>query len=265
MASTRSKDGTTIAYTATGSGPTLVVVDGAMCHRSFGPSKAIAQQLADRFTVVTYDRRGRGESGNTLPFSPAREIEDLDAVMRANGGSAFLLGVSSGAVLALEAGNQGLPVNALALYEAPLIVDNTRTPIGAEYLPQLKTMINEDRRGDAVKSFMYAVQVPKIFVFLMQLMPSWKRMKEIAPTLVHDITIVEPYQRGKALPADRWSGVKVPTLVIDGGKSPAWMRNTQKALASVVPGAKTQTLPGQTHMVSAKVLAPVVAEFFAVA
>jgi len=265
MATTRSKDGTTIAYTATGSGPALVVVDGAMCHRKFGPSKAIAEQLADRFTVITYDRRGRGESSNTLPFSPAREIEDLDAVIKANGGAAYVVGISSGAALALEAGNQGLPIKSLALFEAPFIVDNTRTPIGAEYLPQLKTMINEDRRSDAVKSFMYAVQVPKIFVFLMQLMPSWKQMKEIAPTLVHDITIVEPYQRGKALPADRWSGVKVPTLVIDGGKSPAWMRNAQGALAAVIPGAKTQTLPGQTHMVSAKVLAPAVAQFFAVA
>jgi pimeloyl-ACP methyl ester carboxylesterase len=97
---------------------------------------------------------------------------------------------------------------------------------------------------------------------MMQLMPSWKQLKAVAPTLVHDITIVEPYQRGTALPAGRWSGVTVPALVMDGGKSPAWMRNSQGALAARIPGARTQTLPGQTHMVNAKVLAPAVAEFF---
>ena len=262
MATTKSKDGTTIAYTVTGSGPALIVVDGAMCYRKFGPSKAIATELAGHFTVITYDRRGRGESGNTIPYSLEREIEDIDAVIGANGGSACALGISSGAMLALEAANAGVPIKKVALFEAPLIVDNARTPLAPDYLAQLKTMINEDRRGDAVKHFMYAVQVPKIFVFLMQLMPSWKRMKEIAPTLVHDITIVNPYQRGTPLPAGRWSGVNVPTLVMDGGKSPAWMRNAQGALASVIPGAKTQTLPGQTHMVSAKVLAPAVAGFF---
>jgi len=258
----RSKDGTTIAFSRAGSGPALIVVDGALCHRQFGPAGPLAEQLAPYFTVFTYDRRGRGESGNTLPYAVEREVEDLDALIRAAGGSAFVVGISSGAALALEAANRGLAISKVALYEAPFIVDGTRTPIGEDYLPQLEHLIAEGRRGAAVKLFMKAVQVPAIGIFMMQLMPAWKKLKAVAPTLVHDITIVERYQRGKALPADRWSAVKQPTLVMDGGKSPEWMRNAQRALAHVVPGAKTQTLEGQTHMVKAEILAPAIVEFF---
>lgn len=262
MPHTTSADGTTIAFSTTGSGPAVILVDGALCHRRFGPSGAVAKALADRFTVFTYDRRGRGESANT-PSTPDREVEDLAAVIEAAGGSAYVCGVSSGAALALEAANRGVRIRKLALYEAPLIVDAAREPIGPEYLAQLRALVAEDRRSDAVRLFMKAVQVPAIFVALMRLMPSWSSMKAAAPTLVNDVALVEPYWRGKALPADRWSAVAVPTLVLDGGKSPAWMRNAQHALASVVPHATSRTLDGQTHMVSAKALAPVLAEFFA--
>jgi pimeloyl-ACP methyl ester carboxylesterase len=258
----RSKDGTTIAFSRTGSGPALILVDGALCRRDFGPSGPIAKELAPHFAVITYDRRGRGDSGNTPPYSVEREIEDLEALIQAAGGSAFVVGISSGAALALEAAARGLAIRKLALYEAPLIVDNTRTPIAPDYLPQLKHLIAEDRRGDAVKQFMKLVQVPPIGIFIMQLMPAWRKLKAVAPTLVHDITIVERYQRGGPLPADHWSAITQPTLVIDGGKSPEWMRNAQRAIAGAVPGATTRTLAGQTHMVSATVLAPVVAEFF---
>src|SRR5262245_9877517 len=122
-------------------------------------------------------------------------------------------------------------------------------------------MIAEDRRGDAVKHFMSAVQVPRIFVFVMSLMPAWNKLKAVAPTLVHDITMVEPFQHGRPLPAGRWSSVAMPALVMDGGKSPVWMRNAQRALAGVLPNATTRTLPGQTHMVKATVLAPAVVDF----
>src|SRR5262245_1812603 len=258
----RSKDGTSIAFSRVGSGPSLIFVDGALCHRQFGPSQPVAEQLAAHYTVFTYDRRGRGESGNTLPYALEREVEDLDALIRAAGGSAFVVGVSSGVALALEAANRGLAIEKLAVYEAPFIVDGTRTPIGEDYLRQLERMIAEDRRGAALKHFMKAVQVPGIVVFMMQVTPAWRKLKAVAPTLVHDITMVERYQRGKALPADRWSSIRQPTLVMDGGESPAWLRNAQRALAGVIPGAKRRTLEGQTHMVKAKVLAPAVVEFF---
>ena len=258
----QSKDGTTIAFSRTGSGPALIIVDGALCHRAFGPSAPIAKELAPYFTVITYDRRGRGESASTPPYAVEREVEDIGALIHAAGGSASVVGISSGAALALEAAKRGLSITKVALFEAPFIVDGTRTPISDDFLPQLRQLIAEGQRGEAVKQFMRLVQVPAIGIFMMQLMPAWKKLKAAAPTLVHDITIVEPYQHGRPLPADRWSAVAQPTLVIDGGKSPAWMRNAQRALAGVIPGAKTRTLEGQTHMVNAKVLAPAVVEFF---
>ena len=257
-----SKDGTPIAVDRLGTGPAVILVDGALCHRKMGPSEPLAKQLAGRFTVFTYDRRGRGESGNTHPYAIEREVEDLQAVIDFAGGSALACGVSSGAVLALEAANRGLAIRKLALYEAPFIVDDTRTPLEPDYLSKLKTMIAQDQRGSAVKFFMKAVQVPGIFVFLMSVTPAWSKLKATAPTLVHDLTIMDGYQRGQPLLPGRWSGVHVPTLVIDGGKSPAWMRNAQRALAAVVAGATTRTLPGQTHMVKPQVLALALVEFF---
>jgi pimeloyl-ACP methyl ester carboxylesterase len=263
MATVLSRDGTSIAYSQAGSGPPLIIVDGALCHRAFGPSGPLARSLSGQFTVITYDRRGRGESGSTPPYAVEREVEDIEALIDAAGAPAFVLGVSSGVALALEAANRGLAIRKLALYEAPFIVDRTREPLEADYLPRLKQMIAEDRRSDAVKHFMSAVQVPRIFVFVMSLMPSWNALKAVAPTLVHDITIVEAHQRGRPLPYGRWAAVAVPALVMDGGKSPVWMRNAQRALAAALPNATARTLPGQTHMVKPAVLAAAAVEFFA--
>jgi pimeloyl-ACP methyl ester carboxylesterase len=259
----RSHDGTRIAIDRVGAGPAVVLVDGALCHRKMGPMGPLATALAPHFTVYTYDRRGRGESSQTEPYAIEREVEDLHAVITAAGGSALVCGISSGAVLALEAAQRGVPMRRLALYEAPFIVDDTRTPLPADYLARLTDMIARDRRGEAVKYFMAAVQVPKVFVWLMSVLPSWKGLKATAPTLVHDLTLLDGLQRGRPLPAQRWSAVRVPTLVMDGGKSPAWMRNAQRALAAAVPGAVSRTLPGQTHMVKASVLGPALVEFFA--
>ena len=186
----------------------------------------------------------------------------MAAVIQLAGGSALVCGISSGAALALEAANSGLPIQQLALYELPAIVDDSRLPLDADYLARTTTMIAEGQRGPAVASFMKAVQVPSIFILLMKLMPSWRQLKATAHTLVHDLTLMDGLQRGQPLPLGRWSGVRMPTLVIDGGKSPAWMRNAQRALAGVLSNAKTQTLPGQTHMVNAKALTPALVTFF---
>lgn len=263
MPTTRSADGTVIAYETLGQGPPLLLVDGALCHRGFGPMREIAGLLKNRFAVYIYDRRGRGESGDTAPWALDREVEDIEALLREAGGSAFVMGLSSGAALALEAARRGAPIRRLALFEAPFVVDDRYPPLGSDYLPTLKSLVAANKRGAAVKHFMRRVGVPRIMLGLMPLMPMWKKLKAVAPTLVYDIGIVEPFQQGRPLPGDRWSGMTVSTLVIDGGKSPAWMRNGMRALASVVPGAEYKTLPGQTHMVKAGVLAPVLAGFFA--
>src|SRR5262245_12206626 len=142
-----SKDGTAIGFSVAGNGPALILVDGAMCYREFGPMKDVAALLAPNFTVYTYDRRGRGESSDTKPYAVAREVEDIEALINHAGGEAHLFGVSSGAVLALEAANRGLAIKRLVLYEAPLIIDDTRTPIPDGYLAHLNTLLAANRRG----------------------------------------------------------------------------------------------------------------------
>ena len=258
-----SRDGTVIAYEVSGSGKPLILVDGAMCYRDSGPMRPLAEQLKDRFTVVSYDRRGRGESGNTLPWSLDREVEDIAALLAAVGGSAYIYGCSSGGALALEASSRLAGIERLVVYEAPFIVDGSREPMTDEKLRQLDAAVAAGRHGDAVKLFMRFVGVPGVVLFIMPFMGVWKKLTGIAHTLPYDLTIVAPYERGRPLPKDRWSGVKVPTLVVDGSKSPQWMRNAMQSLASVLPDARYRTLDGQTHMVVAAKQAPVIKEFLA--
>jgi pimeloyl-ACP methyl ester carboxylesterase len=261
MSTVISSDSTTIAYEATGGGPPLIIVDGAMCYRASGPSRPLAAELAADFTVFTYDRRGRGESPNA-EFTPAREVEDIAALVKEAGGAAHLFGASSGAVLALEAANTGVGATKLAMYEPPLIVDDQHAPAPESALADMRRLIAEDRRGDAVTAFMRSVDVPGFFVAMMRLLPVWKKLKGVAHTLPNDLELVEGLRQGKPLPVDRWTSATLPTLVADGGKSPAYMRNSAAAVASVLPNARYVTVPGQTHLVKAKALAPVLRDFF---
>ncbi len=262
MQKVTSRDGTPIAFDRIGSGPPLILVDGALCYRASGPLPKLAKHLGKSFTVITYDRRGRGDSGDQLPYAVEREIEDLDALIKGAGGSALVCGVSSGAALALEAANHGLAIQKLALYEAPFMVDDSRDPIPDDYLARLNAFVAADQRGDAVKLFMKFVGVPSFAIALMQITPVWSKLKGIAHTLPYDITIVQQHQRGLPLPRNKWTAATMPTLAIDGGKSPAWMRNAMRSLSEVLPNATYRTLPGQTHMVSASALTPVLTEFF---
>ena len=255
-----SKDGTPIAFQRAGNGPAVILVDGALCCRASGP---LAELLATNFTVFTYDRRGRGDSGDTAPYSVEREVEDIEALVNEAGGSAFVYGTSSGAALALEAANRGLAIRKLALYEAPLMVDDSRCPIPENQLARLNDLLSADRRADAVKLFLHLVGVPAIFVALMRLMPVWSKLTAVAHTLTHDIIILQDTRRDTSLPAGRWAAITAPTLVVDGGRSPASMRHAMRALASVLPNANLRTLKGQTHIVKPQVLAPALAEFFA--
>ena len=263
MPAVTSADGTTIVYETIGSGPPLILVDGALGYRALGFSKKLADELAAGYTVYTYDRRGRSESGDIQPFAVDREVEDIAALIEEAGGSAHLYGISSGAALALEAANQGLPIERLALYEIPFVLDDTREPMDPDYLPNVERAIAAGKPGDAVKHFMRLVGVPGPFVAVMPLMPMWKKLKASAHTLPYDKAALGDTGAGRPLPADRTSGVTVPTLAIAGGKSPEWLRNSMVAVANAIPTAEYRTLEGQTHNVKAKVLAPVLAEFFA--
>lgn len=186
-----SSDGTIIAFDRSGEGPPIILVDGELCYRASGPNGPLAELLAPHFTVFTYDRRGRGDSGDTPPYAVDREVEDLEALINEAGGSAYVYGISSGAALALEAANRGLAIKKLALYEAPFVVDDSRPPVPEDYLPQVDKLIAADRRGDAVKLFMRkGVRVPAVFVTMMQFMPAWSKLKGVAHTLPYDAEIM---------------------------------------------------------------------------
>ena len=257
-----SADGTQIAYESSGGGPALVLVDGALCQRSMGPSRGLAKELAGRFTVYAYDRRGRGDSGpGASSYAVAREVEDLLAVIEAAGGRAHVFGASSGAVLALEAARHGAPIERLAVYEAPFVVDDTHPPNDPRLPERLQASVDEGRRGEAVTTFMRTVGAPGPFIALMRLLPVWRKLKGVAHTLPYDLSIVIEHEQGRPLPAGYYADVGSETLVLAGGKSPAYMRNAQAAIAEAVPGARLETLAGQTHMIKPKVVAPVLTRF----
>jgi pimeloyl-ACP methyl ester carboxylesterase len=256
-----SADGTTIAYETLGAGPAVILVDGAMCYRDFGPARALAAALADTYTVHLYDRRGRGESGNTLPWHEDREIEDLAALVTAAGGTAYLVAVSSGALLAADAATKIPGITRLALYEPPMIVDDTHAPREESYVPDTEALIARGDRSGALKKFMKHVGMPGIMVNIMALTPPWKKLKAVAHTLPYDLRILGDTGRGVPVDPARWAAATAPAVVLDGGKSPQYMRNAAKALSEALPKAQYRTLPGQTHMVKAAVLAPVVKEF----
>ncbi|KOX21322.1 hydrolase [Saccharothrix sp. NRRL B-16348] len=257
-----SKDGTAIAFSRIGSGPALIIVDGALCYRAFGPSKAVAEALSEHFTVYTYDRRGRGESGGGTPYDVEREVEDIAALIEEAGGSAHLFGMSSGGTLVAEAAHRGVNAERIAIYESPMTIDRTREPMAEDLPARVERAVAEGRRGDAVKLFMRYVGTPGFFVAVLQVMPPWRKLKGVAHTLPNDFALVGEFQRGTPPPADRWSGAQAPALVIAGGKSPEYLRNAQRHLASALPHGELTVLPGQTHMVKPKATVPVLVDFF---
>jgi pimeloyl-ACP methyl ester carboxylesterase len=260
-----SRDGTEIAYDRQGEGPPVVLVGGAFQHRAIDPRTAqLAALLGERFTVYHYDRRDRGDSGTSETYSPEREIEDLEALIGAAGGSACVFGNSSGALLALDAAASGLAIERLALYEAPFIVDDSRPPVPKNYRERLVELISAGRRDAAVELFLTEpAEVPAEFVAQMRQAPIWPAFEAVAHTLAYDAAFMEGTQLGKPLPDGRWDSVRVPTLVVDGGASPKYIHNGAQAIADFLPNARRSTLEGQTHEVDPEVLAPVLAGFFA--
>jgi pimeloyl-ACP methyl ester carboxylesterase len=253
-----SNDGTTIAFDRLGDGPPVILVCGGSVDRQ--SNAGVAAILASDFTTYNYDRRGRGDSGDTLPYAVEREIEDIEAVAAAAGGSAHLYGSSSGAALALIAAER-LPgkITKLALWEPPFILDeNARPP--SDQVEQYNTMLAEGRRGDAAQYFMEkVVGMPAEFVAGARSQPWWAATEALAHTLPYDATIMGNY----SLPTERAAAVAIPTLVLDGGASFGFMGPTADALAKVLPRGRRRTLAGQEHNVDPTILAAALKEFFA--
>jgi dihydrofolate reductase/pimeloyl-ACP methyl ester carboxylesterase len=261
-----SKDGTRIAFDRVGEGPPVILVGGAFSERRYKGMLQLADLLASRFTVINYDRRGRGDSGDTAPYSVERELEDLGALIESAGGSASVWGMSSGAVLALRAAAAGLRIEKLALYQPPFTVDRTGHLPPEDLGPRLAELIAAGRRGQAVKYFITkGMGAPAVFVGLMRLAPPmWRRLKAVAHTLPYDYAIMGDTVNGKPLAPEPWGSVAAPTLVIDGAKSPASLRSAADALAEVVPHARRRTLEGQSHSVSMKMSRLVVSQFMSI-
>jgi pimeloyl-ACP methyl ester carboxylesterase len=261
MSTVTSADGTTIAYESAGTGPCLVLVDGAMCHRAAGPMRPLAAALRDRFTVYTYDRRGRGESSDTPPYAVAREVEDLQAVVARAGGQAYVYGISSGAALAVTAAAAGSGITGLALYEPPFMAEVEGGTRAKEYTERLHELLDAGRNGDAVALFMAYAGVPAEAVAGMRGQPSWAAFEAIAPTLAYDNAVLA----GGAVPRDLASAITVPTLVATGSNSPQPLQQAARATADALAPARFRVLDGQTHDVAPDALAPVLVEFFGAA
>ena len=259
-----SKYGTPIAYYRTGEGPAVILVTGALGTGTDPMNAELADLLASRFTVYNYDRRGRGGSGDTPPYAVEREIEDIEALIEEAGGSASLYGLSSGAVLALEAANR-LPgkVAKLALYEPPIFVNHNFPPVPADYVEQQTALLAEGRRGDAVALFMKVVGVPEEYIGPMRQDPSWAGMEQIAHTLPYDGMVLRGVSEGNPLPSGRWSTATMPTLVIVGEQTEFIFGSGARALVEQLPNARLRILEGQGHDVQSPALAPVLEEFFA--
>lgn len=261
-----SADGTRIGYDLVGEGPAVILVGGAFQHRAVDPRTAhLADRLGKEFSVVHYDRRGRGDSGDAASYATAREVDDIAALIGAVGGRACLFGMSSGAALALDAVAAGLPVPRLAVYEAPFLVEGVPRPVvGPDYLDRLRAHLAAGRHGEAVAQFLTeAAGVPPEIVAGMRAAPVWADFEAVAPTLAYDAALLDGTVEGGPLPAGRWAGVDIPVLVVDGGASPPAMRMAADALADLLPDARRRTLAGQDHAVDPEVVAPVLAEFYA--
>src|SRR2546421_12095194 len=253
MNTVTSKDGTKIAYDKQGEGPAVILVYGALCYRSFGSLPELDKLLAQHFTVYNYDRRGRGDSGDTWPYSVEREVEDIEALIDEAGGAAYLYGHSSGAALALEATIKlGGKVKKLAMYEAPYNDDDEARRAWKEYIKQLTELLAADRRGDAVALFMKLVGTPADQIEAMRHAPIWPMLEAIAPTLAYDHTAI--LGEDVSVPIEQAASVSVPTLVMNGGASYAFMYETARALSKAMPHAQLRTLEDQRHDVDPKVL-----------
>ena len=261
-----SQDGTAIAYDQIGQGSAVILVAGAFSYRKYPASVQLAELLSQHFTVFNYDRRGRGDSGDTRPYAVEREIEDVQALIDAAGGSVCVWGLSSGAILALKAAASGLAITKLALQEPPLFVTEGDRQPPEDFIEHITDLITSDRRDEAVKYFMTkGMGAPGFVIPLMHLMPGvWSQLTAVAHTLPYDARLLEGYTGGKPLSGKDWSSVTMPTLVMAGSESPAFLRHGAQALAEALPHARLlmQKGLGHTKQLSPKLIAPVLETFF---
>jgi len=254
-----SADGTVIGFDQSGAGPAVILVQGALMNRSDPVMSGIAAGLSRWFTVFSYDRRGRGDSGDTQPYAVEREAEDLAALVTAAGGSAAVFGGSSGAGLVLRAAAQNPAITRLALWEPPYHVDDSAPRLPHDFAAQLDGLVRAGRRGNAVELFLVkAAEASPQDVAAMRGQPFWPAMEAAAQTLAYEALVMGP---DNELPAGLLAGITQPTLVLNGDVSPAWMGRAGKAVADAIPGAVHRVLEGQPHYVAPEAIFPELLEF----
>lgn len=260
MLTVTSRDGTRIAYDRLGAGPAVILINGALADRS--ASAEIARLLASHFTVLTYDRRGKGDSGDTPPYAVAREVEDIAALIAAAGGTAHVVGFSSGAALALEAaGALGPKVPKLALYEAPYDEAPGAAAKWKAYRAEQAKLLAAGRAGEAVLHHMKFAGVPDPVVAQLRGSPAWAGMEAMAATLPYDVAVIGD---DRSVPTARAAKVSAVTLVMDGGANRdtmPFMAASANKIAEAIPDARRRTLEGEGHNVSAKAVAPLLISF----
>jgi len=258
MEKVTSKDGTVLAYDRLGEGPALIVVGGALNDRQ--NTAELAEMLAPHATVFNYDRRGRGDSGDTPPYTVQREIEDLEAILEVAGGSAMLFAHCTAGMLALEAVGQGLPITRLALYEPPYIVGDSQLRLTEEFKQLLTTHLDKGEPGEAVAHFLIrTVGYPPEAVPKFRAMPIWPKLEELAVTLPYDVTLAAD---NWIPPQTRLDQVTLPTLLIYGTGTSPWQIESVKELGQRLPNSETRVLEGSNHDLEAEAVAPVLTEFF---
>lgn len=260
---TTSADGTPIAFETRGEGPTLILVGGAGNNRHFPDICALpmAELLAPSFTAVAFDRRGRGDSGDTTPYAVAREVEDIAALIDTVGGPACLFGHSSGGALVLHAAMANLDLRAAAVYEVPYSMDETAVDEARRYSGELDALLQAGRKEEAARFFLAMTGMPEDMIEGMVGSPYWEPLVQSAPTLAYDVAVVEQ-PNGSRVPSGDLSRTGFPLLAMAGGSSPAWMREAARAIADASPRGSYREFPGHDHMIEAQAVAPVLVEFF---
>lgn len=258
MNTVKSKDGTTLAYDVYGKGAPVIFITGAICSRNFFPVKADAKIFAKEFSLYNYDRRGGGDSGDNPPYSIEKEIEDIEALIDAAGGSAYVYGHSSGAVLALEAALR-LPnkVRKIILCDASYVFDEAEKKEYAALQDEVSGLLASGKHKEALQRFLLGIGMPKLFAFFLPIMPGWKRMKALAPTLKYDMLLTQDF-----FPRERAASLNAEVHILCGEKNTEKMKGVANGLAEAIPKSRITILSDQDHMVSAKVIMPFLVEFF---
>ena len=254
MESVTSADGVTIACERSGSGPPVVIVNGALSAKASGAP--LAAVLESEFTLYRYDRRGRGESSDSSAYAPELEVQDLAAVLRATGEAPCVFGQSSGGALALEAAATGVGMRALVVHEPPYVPGPSTAPETAD---ELAALVAGGNRDEAVERFLRSTGLPDAMLAQMRASPAWQPLLDLAHTLPYDVRLLN----GGRVPTERLGQIPCPMLATAGSLSAPWALDAVRAVAAAVPQGEYRTLEDQAHSVTPDVLAVVLRERFA--